>query len=81
MKTEEQLRAAIASETRTFQELRTNYLAQQLLALYDALIDSHLADLATVKPEHLAFKQGAIRQLVCLRAVLLDDSPHLSAKA
>jgi hypothetical protein len=81
MRTDEELRAAIALETRELQVLRAMLPMQQLVALLDALTESHLADLATVAPEHLRYKQGALRQLHCLRAVLLDDNPHLSPKA
>lgn len=81
MRTDEELRAAIALETHELQVLRSMLPMQQLVALLDALIESHLADLATAAPEHLRFKQGALRQLQCLRAVLLDDNPNLSPKA
>jgi hypothetical protein len=81
MRTPEELRAAVARETTELQLLRATLPLQQLVAQYDALIDSHLVDLAVVAPEHLQFKQGAIRQLQCLRACLLDDNPNLSPKA
>lgn len=81
MRNSDQLRAAIATEVRELQLLRATIPMRQLIALIDAVIESHLADLVTVMPERLAFKQGAIRQLQCLRTVLLDDNPHQSPKA
>lgn len=81
MKTNEALRAAIAAEVTELQLLRATLPMRQLITLLDVLVDAHLADLATIQPEHLQFKQGAIRQLQCLRAVLLDDNRNLSPKA
>jgi hypothetical protein len=81
MRDSDELRAAIALETSELQMLRANLPMRQLIALFDALVESHMADLAVVDPDRLRFKQGAIRQLQCLRAVLVDDNPHLSPKA
>lgn len=81
MQTPERLRDAIANETRELQLLRAALPMKQLVSLLDALTDSHLADLITVAPERLQYKQGAIRQLQALRAALLDDNPNLSPKA
>jgi hypothetical protein len=81
MRTSDELRVVIAAATGELQEFRASVQSALLLHLYDALIESHLLDLATVAPEALAFRQGALRQLQCLRAVLVDANPHLSAKA
>lgn len=81
MRNSDTLRGLIASETRELQLLRATLPMRQLVALMDALIDSHLLDLASAPPERLAYKQGAIRQLQNLRDVLLDDNPNLSPKA
>lgn len=81
MRTDEQLRAAVATETREFQQYRASFQSAQLLVFLEALIESHLADLALIPPERLQYKQGAIRQLQALRAVLVDDNPHISPKA
>jgi hypothetical protein len=76
-----QLRAAVAHELAELHQLRATLPLRQLITLLDTLIDSHLEDLTTIDPDHLRFKQGAIRQLQCLRAVLLEDHPNLSPKA
>lgn len=81
MRDSDTLRGAIATETRELQLLRATLPMRQLVTLIDAVVDAHLLDLATVPPDGLTYKQGAIRQLQCLRAVLLDDNPHLSPKA
>lgn len=81
MRNSDQLRTAIADELRELQLLRATLPMRQLITLLDTLIDSHLADLVTVTPERLEFKQGCIRQLQCLRTVLLDDNPHQTPKA
>lgn len=81
MRTSLELRDLIATETRELQLLRATLPLRALIALLDALVESHLLDLATAAPEHLRHTQGAIKQLQCLRAVLLDDNPHLSPKA
>jgi hypothetical protein len=81
MRDSEQLRAAIALETAELQMLRATLPMKQLITVIDVVVDAHLADLASIDPERLRFKQGAIRQLQALRAVLLDDNPHLSPKA
>jgi hypothetical protein len=81
MRNSDQLRAAVATEVRELQLLRATLPMRQLIALIDALIESHLSDLITVLPERLEFKQGAIRQLQCLRITLLDDNPHQTPKA
>lgn len=75
------LRTATANETRELQLLRSTLPMRQLITLLDVLVDAHLLDLATIQPDRLAYKQGAIRQLQCLRDVLLDDNPNLSPKA
>lgn len=82
MRTSLELRDLIAAETRELQLLRATLPLRQLVALFDALIESHLLDLATVAGDYqLRHTQGAIRQLQCLRAILLDDNPNLSPKA
>lgn len=81
MHSPDHLRQAIAAETRDLQLLRATLPMKQLVALLDALVDAHLVDLVTLAPEHLGYKQGAIRQLQALRAALLDDNPHISPKA
>lgn len=81
MRNSEELRAAVALETTELQLLRATLPMRQLIALYDALIESHLDDLTTIAPERLAFKQGAIQQLRCLRTALLDDNPNRFPKA
>jgi hypothetical protein len=81
MLTSDSLRTRVANETRELQLLRATLPMKQLIAVLDILIDAHLLDLATIQPDRLSFKQGAIRQLQCLRDVLLDDNPNLSPKA
>lgn len=81
MKSSDERRAAIVTETSDFQAYKGSDQSRQFVRMLDALIDDHLADLATVKVEELRYKQGAIAQLQCLRSVMCSHSPHLSPKA
>lgn len=81
MKTPEQRRALVATETADFLMYRASNQSAQLVKFLDALIDDHLADLAIVSLDRLQYKQGAIRQLQALRDVLVMDNISLSPKA
>jgi hypothetical protein len=81
MRTSLELRDLIAADTLELQLLRATLPMRALISLLDAVIESHLVDLATVTPDQLRHTQGAIKQLQCLRRVLLDDNPNLSPKA
>lgn len=81
MKSAEQRRALVSAETAEYLQYRASNQTKQLLALYDALIDDHLADLITIPPERLQYKQGAIRQLQALRDMMMSENLMLSVKA
>lgn len=49
--------------------------------MLDALYMDTLAELATVHPDRLPFKQGALAQIKAIRQVLLDPSAENSPKA
>ena len=80
MRSQEQLRAAIASESAALLEFRAMPETRILLDLLDALAEGCYADLATVTAEQLAFKQGALAQLNALRDMIRTGSAHRSAR-
>lgn len=81
LKTAEQRRASTMQELRELRAYRATQAVQQLLKLMEALIEEHNADLATVAPEQLQLKQGAVKQLTCLHRAICQDGPHLWPKA
>ena len=81
MRTHQQLRAAIADNTTAIREYRAMPQTQILLALFDALAEDVLLELATVKPDLLLYKQGQLSQLRALRDAIGTDDQHRTAKA
>jgi hypothetical protein len=74
----QQIRARIAGESAEFILYRASEQTKQLAALYDALIDGLLHELATVSADQLAFKQGALAQLTALRRALAPNAQHIN---
>lgn len=72
------IRARIAQESAEFSLYRASSHTRQLAAMYDALIDGLLDELATVSADRLLFKQGALAQLKVLRLALEPSSEHIS---
>ena len=81
MTTPEQRRDLIAAETAEFLQYRASNQTRQFLALLDAIIADHLADLVTIRAERLTYVQGAVRQLQALREVMVSGNLQRSIKA
>lgn len=80
MLTPDQLREDV---NREYQEL-TSYggaMLAQFVRLLSAMHDHALVDLATVPPEKLQRKQGALAQLRALHDALKDPGPHATLTA
>ena len=80
MRSRDQLRSLIAEETQALRDYRAMPQTQILLSLINALIEDGLADLATIEPDRLRHKQGALAQLEALRIAVGTDDPHRTAK-
>ncbi|NHZ83982.1 hypothetical protein F2P44_32665 [Massilia sp. CCM 8695] len=76
----EQLRTKIASESAALLEFRAMPETRVLLDLLDVLAEACYADLATVVADQLAFKQGALAQLNALRDMIRTGGAHRSAR-
>jgi len=76
-----QRRRAITSQLQEFQLHRATAYTERLVRLLDLVIEDTLFDLATVEPERLQFKQGAIAQLKALREAVNSNEVTASPKA
>jgi hypothetical protein len=76
--TPEQRRVNLQATSTDFVAFRNSAQTRELVALLDAMIDQYHADLASVKPERLLYVQGALAQVMALRALACSDSLHLS---
>lgn len=81
MKTPEQRRAALQAATIDLLAFRASHQSTSLVALLDALEAHYFADLAAIKPDRLAYVQGALAQVIALRNLICQDNPHLSPLA
>jgi hypothetical protein len=81
MKNSEQRRAAIAHEYGELAMYRGQPAIAQLVALLDALVEDTLSDLASISPESLRYKQGALAQLKALHGAITNPGAHASPKA
>lgn len=80
MRDPEQRRAAIAAESAALLEYRAMPETRILLALLEALAEDYYAELATIKADQLAFKQGALAQVNALGNMIRANSMHRSAR-
>ena len=80
MRPQEQLRAEIAIETAALLEYRAMPETKIFLRLLDALAEDQYNELASVKPDRLLYRQGALAQLNALRAVLRTGDANRSAR-
>ncbi|ATQ79224.1 hypothetical protein CR152_32125 (plasmid) [Massilia violaceinigra] len=80
MRAPEQRRVAIASGSAALLEYRAMPETMILLDLLDALADEYYAELATIKVDQLAFKQGALAQVNALCDMLRTNSVHRSVR-
>ncbi len=74
-------RAVLVNQVADFQLHRSSAYTERLVQLLDAVMEDTLFDLATVEPERLQFKQGALAQLKALREVVLSNESATSPKA
>jgi hypothetical protein len=72
MKDIEQRHAEIRTEFGDLLLYRGSEQMRNLIRLYDALIADHMAELISVKPENLLFRQGQIAQLITLRDAIIS---------
>lgn len=72
MKDIEQRHAEIRAEFNDLILYRASDQMRNLIRLYDALIADHMAELISIKPEHLQFRQGQIAQLITLRDAMVS---------
>jgi hypothetical protein len=70
--------AKLAAQLATVAAYRGSDLYGHFIGLLDCLRECYRDDLETLKPEHIAFKQGAAAQCRNLRAALLNASPDVT---
>lgn len=75
MKDSQARRQAIAEAAHELREFSGTTLSRLFIALLDAVSDDLLAELATVTPEKLLFKQGQLAQTRVLRDLLTGSEP------
>lgn len=80
MRSAEERRAVLQAASAELQLHRAGPSVRAVVDLCEALIESGLADLATIAPERLQHKQGAIAQLTALRDLIVIGGPHRSAQ-
>ena len=73
-----QRRATIAQAMRDVAAFSGTTLLNPFVALLDALTEEAIADLITITPEKLQFKQGVISQLQALRSALVSSEQDAS---